>query len=63
MNEDYTSRKFITMLICLTLTSIAFFMGKIQSEYWLIFLLICIFGYGALNLVDKLLALKAGGTK
>jgi hypothetical protein len=63
MNEDYSSRKFIVAIICLILNTIAFFIGKVAAIDWEIFMLVCIFGYGALNLVDKLLAIRAGGLK
>ena len=48
--EDYTSRKFLLALLSMAQVSVAFFMGKIPFEYWLGFLVLLVFGYGALNL-------------
>lgn len=55
--QDYTSRKFILAILAMGQVSYAFFSGKLTVEYWLGALGVCVFGYGALNLISKVLDL------
>ncbi len=62
--EDYTSRKFILVLIAVAQVSIAFWTGRLGSLEWMIFLGSSFLGYGALNLLADLLKKNiTGGTK
>jgi hypothetical protein len=61
--DDYTSRKFVLALLAMGLSSTAFFLGKLPFQWWLGFLTLLVFGYGALNIVEAFLPVKPAEVK